>query len=118
MYSFRTHTIYNISRHFISVSQFININHIGGTFYRSTHCVIIIFTNKNNRQLPEHCEVKCFVEDTLAGGAIAKKTNSYIICALILLGKCHARTRTYLRTYYTMTTETAYILAKEVPTST
>src|SRR4051794_31455972 len=73
VHCFSAHSVDHVGRHFVRISQLIDISDVGSSSYRSTQCVVVVLANKYNRQFPKHCQVKCFVENSLSCRTITKE---------------------------------------------
>ena len=90
MYGFRLHTINYIGRHFITISQFINIHYVRRTLNGSPHGVVIILANKDHRQLPDRRQVQRLVKVAAVQGAITEgQDNDPIVVARGCDGRLH-----------------------------
>src|SRR6185437_11052506 len=118
MHGFRNHSIYLVTRHFVSICQFVNIKNIRSSGNRSTHRIIIIFANKNDRKFPEHGKIKSFMEDSLPRGSVSEKTKDYIICIFILFSKSKPGACSNLCAYNSVASEKSVIYTKKMHTAT
>ena len=68
-----------VSRH-----TFILLKHRSGAVDRGADAVLVVFANKQYRQVPQFCHVQRFVKGTLIVGSVAQKANTDLIAALHL----------------------------------
>ena len=114
VYGFGVHAIHFVGGHFVGIGQFVNVHYVAGSFYGSAHGVVVIFTNENDWQLPQHGHVECFVQHTLPCCAIAKESQHHIVCAFVLLCKGKPCTCAYLRTHYSVSAKEIFVNTKKV----
>src|SRR5438034_4390904 len=57
-----------------------------GSFYRRAHGKKVVFTNENNRQPIQRCEVQSFVERALIDSSIPKEAERDVILATVFDG--------------------------------
>src|SRR5262245_14249523 len=117
MHGFRMHTVQLVCRHFVTVSQFVDVYHVGSSFHRGTHCVVVILADEYNGKFPEHGQVECFVEDPLTGSAIPEITKHHIVCAPVFFSECQSGSGADLSAYDPVATEEILFFAKEVHTA-
>src|SRR5690606_4650079 len=96
------HPIHRRTRHIESKSHVVNILHVGCTLNRSTHCVTVVLTNKNNGQFPKHRHIQGFVESALSNRSVSHITNIHVIGSQIFFRKCDTSTQRDLSPYDTV----------------